>query len=104
MNPIIRELRNEMFIQPPLEVYHKPLPAGSKAYLNGNICIVVGVTSLRFNQKNFGITQYLLEWSPIHNIGRTPIINPNIYKWYNDELEQVMPADVKVKKRSLPDA
>ena len=75
----------------------------SKAHLNGHICIVVGVTSLRYNQKNVGITQYLLEWSPIHNIGRTPIINPNIYKWYNDELEQVMPADVKVKKRSLPD-
>ena len=30
MNPIIREIRNEMFIQPPLEVYHKPLPAGTK--------------------------------------------------------------------------
>lgn len=74
----------------------------SKTFLNGHICTIINVLPLTYNGDPVGIDQYELEWNQKENTGRLPVMNPNIYKWYGDELALVVP-HVVVKNNILPD-
>ena len=116
MNPIIRELRNEMFIQPPLEVYHKPLPAGTKVLVrtcsdipskedaDGHICIIN--TSEISLVPQSGYWKYELKWKQEDNPGRWKPDALNDYYYMENEVTAiagVYPSAITAQINSLPD-
>ena len=116
MNPIIRELRNEMLIQPPLEVYHKPLPAGTKVLVrtcsdipskedaDGHICIIN--TSEISLMPEFGYWKYELKWRQEDNPGRWKPDALNDYYYMENEViavAGVYPSAITAQISSLPD-